>query len=258
MKIKTSKYYYKIYKKFIESRKKIIRDGYIESHHIKPRCFGGADKANNLIALTPREHFFAHLLLYKAFPTNKKIISALSAMAYGNKRKLTSRQYNAIKEATSKKIPSHLELINLYFKQNLSYAKIAKIYNVSDMTVCKWFKHYNITPKSLNQLKLKSPSKKMLIEICLKNKNNITLVAKEFKVSRSTVYKWLKENQIPMIQIIGKTKPIPLKTELEELYLNKNLSLKDLHKHYKVTKNLIRKWLKNFNIIKHKHSWKNF
>ena len=57
-----------------------------------------------------------------------------------------------------------------------------------------------------------------------------------------------------MIQIIGKTKPIPLKTELEEFYLNKNLSLKELHKHYKVTKNLIRKWLKNFNIIKHKRS----
>ena len=57
-----------------------------------------------------------------------------------------------------------------------------------------------------------------------------------------------------MIQIIGKTKPIPLKTELEEFYLNKNLSLKELHKHYKVTKNLIRKWLKNFNIVKHKRS----
>ena len=254
MKNKTPKYYYKIYKKFIISRKNLIRSGYIEIHHIKPRCFGGTNKPNNLIALTPREHFFAHLLLYKAFPTNKKIISALSAMAYGGKKNLNSWQYNTIKEAITKPIPTQTVLKFLYFEQNLSYAKIAKIYKVSDMTVCKWFKHYDILPKPPNHLKLKSPNKQTLIKIFLKNKKNIVPTSKEFGVSVSTIYKWLKENHIPMIQVIGKTKQIPHREELENLYLNKNLSLKSLHEHYKVTKNLVRKWLKIFNIVKRKHS----
>lgn len=34
-----------------------------ERHHIVPRCFGGTDEESNIVKLTPREHFIAHLLL---------------------------------------------------------------------------------------------------------------------------------------------------------------------------------------------------
>lgn len=37
----------------------------LEQHHIKPRSMGGSDNANNLVLLTVREHFLAHLLLFK-------------------------------------------------------------------------------------------------------------------------------------------------------------------------------------------------
>ncbi len=57
-----------LYSKFIESRPirvKRKQKGY-HLHHIIPRAFGGAlEDPNNLISLTPREHFIAHRLLVK-------------------------------------------------------------------------------------------------------------------------------------------------------------------------------------------------
>lgn len=54
--------YHRIYREFIADRKaKPTPGGYTERHHIVPRYMGGSDEAENLIALTPEDHFFAHL-----------------------------------------------------------------------------------------------------------------------------------------------------------------------------------------------------
>lgn len=58
--------YQKIYDSLINSRLKTTTPSdYYETHHILPRCLGGTDDEENLIRLTAREHFFAHLLLAK-------------------------------------------------------------------------------------------------------------------------------------------------------------------------------------------------
>lgn len=38
---------------------------YVEWHHVLPRSMGGSDAKENLVALTAREHFVAHILLVK-------------------------------------------------------------------------------------------------------------------------------------------------------------------------------------------------
>lgn len=56
--------YKRIYKELIDRaifRKKI--DGYKEVHHIKPKSMGGTDDYWNLVQLTAREHFIAHMCL---------------------------------------------------------------------------------------------------------------------------------------------------------------------------------------------------
>jgi hypothetical protein len=60
--------YQRIYSAFIASRKAIehTHEGYTEKHHIVPRSLGGSDDRENLVKLTPEDHFFAHLLLAKA------------------------------------------------------------------------------------------------------------------------------------------------------------------------------------------------
>jgi hypothetical protein len=40
---------------------------YKEKHHIVPRCMGGSNKSHNLVELTAREHYIAHLLLAKIY-----------------------------------------------------------------------------------------------------------------------------------------------------------------------------------------------
>ena len=61
-----------IYDKLIKSRQNRIldKDIYTETHHIIPRCMSGNDDKNNLIELTAREHYIAHLILYKIYPNN--------------------------------------------------------------------------------------------------------------------------------------------------------------------------------------------
>ena len=52
---------------------------YFEFHHIIPKCIGGDDSINNLVALTAREHFLAHYLLMKIYPDNYKLGIAFSS-----------------------------------------------------------------------------------------------------------------------------------------------------------------------------------
>lgn len=58
--------YNKIYENLIQKRKDDpITSGYKENHHILPRSIGGTDDKENLVFLTGREHWIAHLLLHK-------------------------------------------------------------------------------------------------------------------------------------------------------------------------------------------------
>ena len=54
--------------------------GYTEKHHVVPRCLGGKDTSENLVDLTPEEHFIAHKLLVKMYPNNQKLVYAAIAM----------------------------------------------------------------------------------------------------------------------------------------------------------------------------------
>ena len=46
-----------------------------------PRCMGGTNELSNIVALTGREHWFAHKLLVKIHPENRKLIFAAVWMA---------------------------------------------------------------------------------------------------------------------------------------------------------------------------------
>lgn len=62
--------YNKTYIQLIEhakSRTLTCKDCYIEEHHIIPLSEGGPDCKSNLVALTAREHYVAHLLLAKIY-----------------------------------------------------------------------------------------------------------------------------------------------------------------------------------------------
>ena len=76
-------------------------DGYYERHHIIPRCLGGGDESDNLVYLTAKAHYVAHLLLCGVYEwKNNKINYALWLMSNISKRsknKIRSRMYGKIR-----------------------------------------------------------------------------------------------------------------------------------------------------------------
>lgn len=80
--------YKKIYDSIISERKlnPLSEELYTENHHILPRCMGGDDSKENLVRLTPEEHFFVHKLLCKIYPEVSGLRFALIMMTWGEKR----------------------------------------------------------------------------------------------------------------------------------------------------------------------------
>lgn len=64
-------------KRFRKSNPKYV---YYESHHIIPKCMNGSNDPENLVLLTPEEHWIAHLLLVKIHPDVSSLVFACQAM----------------------------------------------------------------------------------------------------------------------------------------------------------------------------------
>ena len=82
--------YNKHYYNLISRAKSRVLEGYVEKHHIIPKCLGGTDDFDNLVTLTAEEHFVAHQLLTKIYPNNEKLIYAVKMMCV----KTTKQQRN--------------------------------------------------------------------------------------------------------------------------------------------------------------------
>jgi hypothetical protein len=74
--------YEALYKKLVDKAQNRSLDSsiYVEKHHIVPKCMGGSNAKDNLVYLTAREHFLAHRLLVRIYPTVKGVWYALIAM----------------------------------------------------------------------------------------------------------------------------------------------------------------------------------
>jgi len=79
---------------------------YYEQHHILPECMGGTNNQNNLVLLTSREHFIAHILLIKMHPNQHGLIYAVNKMCRFNKhqRRSKNRMYGWLKEKFSREV----------------------------------------------------------------------------------------------------------------------------------------------------------
>ena len=69
------------------------KTGVYESHHILMRAMGGDDSADNLVLLTPREHFIIHYLLWKINPGVKSFRDPI--FMFKHKGAKNSRLYEA-------------------------------------------------------------------------------------------------------------------------------------------------------------------
>jgi hypothetical protein len=70
-------------------------EGYAERHHVVPRSLGGSNSRNNLVWLTAREHFIAHVLLEHVHGGPQWY--AVMMFAAEQQRVINSRLYNIAK-----------------------------------------------------------------------------------------------------------------------------------------------------------------
>lgn len=92
--------YLRIYNSLLSRAKDRILSGFVEVHHIIPVCMGGTDESENLVQLTPEEHFIAHLLLVKIFPNEPKLVIAARMMTFGNSKhnRKSNKMYGWLKK----------------------------------------------------------------------------------------------------------------------------------------------------------------
>jgi hypothetical protein len=79
-----------------------VPSGYTEKHHIIPKSLGGNDTKENLVRLTPKEHFICHLLLPKMVegPAVYKMVFAFFRM---KKHVSSARAYDFFRIQYSKR-----------------------------------------------------------------------------------------------------------------------------------------------------------
>lgn len=102
----TENKYFLIYVNLIKKAKlrEINNDVSYERHHIIPRSLGGADHKDNLVNLSFREHFIAHLILTKLVDGKAKMKMANAVWLMSGKisgRKFNSKLYEAIRQISN-------------------------------------------------------------------------------------------------------------------------------------------------------------
>jgi hypothetical protein len=84
----------------IRARSRVL-DGYVERHHVRPLCLGGTDEIGNLVALTPEEHYTAHLLLAKIHRNDARLLYAANMMMVNNpaQHRTQNKMYGWLRKA---------------------------------------------------------------------------------------------------------------------------------------------------------------
>jgi hypothetical protein len=125
--------YKKWYDKLMSKRQLNIlnkKSNYCESHHIIPKSLGGSNTKNNLVLLSAREHFIAHLLLTKftVGQANQKMHWALHRIAFSSSRKYSWFKINHSKFL----IDNHPSKNNISWSEKVSSA-VAIHWNDNDL-----------------------------------------------------------------------------------------------------------------------------
>lgn len=102
---------------------------YTELHHIIPTCIGGKNSKDNIVALTPEEHYVAHQLLVKIYPYERNILKACHIMCNSNaKVKRNNKLYGWIRRKLSKAASTRVTVNGVIYD---SILMTAKSFNIS-------------------------------------------------------------------------------------------------------------------------------
>jgi hypothetical protein len=98
--------YPEIYHRIVERAKsRSPNEDLYEQHHIIPKCLGGNDEGENIVSLTPEEHYVCHQLLVKIYPDNRNILFAANMMCTANGgQKRNNKLYGWLRKKLFKRV----------------------------------------------------------------------------------------------------------------------------------------------------------
>jgi hypothetical protein len=189
--------YQKHYDALIERAKNRLLEGYCERHHIIPLCIGGTDDSENLVTLTPEEHYVAHQLLVKIYPENDKLIYAAWMMSTAspiNEVRSKNKLYGWIKK---KNIDLRKRQSKEFYKRKtansglwISQTKDART-KISNAQKTRYEKYPESNP--MNVFKHKEHHKKIMMERSAAGLNPAQRPEIREKIKNSVI-EWHKDN----------------------------------------------------------------
>lgn len=248
--------YSKIYDQLVDNAKSKSRNkeqDYYEEHHIIPRCIGGDDSLDNLVLLTAREHYIAHWLLTKIH-RNYKLASAFNRMCQngiGQKRNLTSNQYETAKKYFSKYHPCKepeirnkiSESLKQYYSNNpnaTDYKKrkevrqcacgCGKVFECRPSDIRKYFDNTHVIKSNEEIRKKQSESVKKYLsnltkeELADRQKNSFGSC--DHKKRGSSISKGKKGKKTNQQEIMGKRYASMTDSDFNDFIKDKNLAMK--------------------------------
>lgn len=152
--------YSRIYSELIERAKTRSISGYSEKHHIIPKCMNGTDDSENIVKLTAREHFIAHLLLYKIHKSHSLLMAIRAFQMHG---RINSKKFELLRLEFSK---AHSQFMTEF---NSKHGNPFKGCTHSVESKAKMSKAASKRTGSLNSFYGKSHSKESIEKIIAKN-----------------------------------------------------------------------------------------
>jgi hypothetical protein len=200
------------YSNLIEKAKsRKLETAYKESHHIIPKCLGGDDSPNNLIELTLREHYIAHLLLSKMYKgeASRKMYYALWLMLLQEKKRGSKIFEMYRKMYIDRALKT--QVISEETRQKISKAKTGKPITKTEKLLADWERRKVTNSGSGNPMFGRKHSEETIRKISQKAKQRVMSEETKQKISLSG-----KGRKLPKGQNVGERNPMFGKKHSEE------------------------------------------
>lgn len=236
--------YKKHYDSLMEKSKNRVlpKNVYSERHHIKPRCLGGDNSKENVVRLLPKEHYIAHLLLFKLYPNNNKLAFAFWMMCNGNLSK--NRQYvvsNKIYEEIRSKFIELVKQREPFFKGKKHSEESKQKNRIAHIGKATWNgkRHSEESKKKMSQSALGKKVSETTRKKMGDSKRGIKF-SKEHKMKLSESAKGENNNYVRYLKRTGlphvNSKPViqfSLDGKIIKEWVNANIASKELNLSYK-------------------------
>jgi hypothetical protein len=203
-----------LYHRIVQSAKAKNREKgnshYYEAHHIIPKCLGGSGEVyqwkshDNIVLLTPKEHFVCHKLLCQMYPDNQKLAYALWRLCnqvnkyQSNRLQISAREYMQAKELCSIVTSKRLKGVpkTTQHKEALSKA-ISAAHNTPEIREQKRLRQLGKVQTAETRLKQSKAHRKPVIDTRTGLEyDSIKTAAEQIGISLQTVRNYLQKNII--------------------------------------------------------------